>query len=362
LLKEHMRRFYPLDVYHMAGSIGEKDDRLKNIDAVVAIELIEHLYPHTLEAFPEVVFGHMKPKLIIITTPNREFNVLFPDFKGPFRHWDHKFEFTRAEFEAWSLDITKRYSDYNVTFHGVGEQPPNMSEEDLGFCSQIAVFVKKDFETLTKNGVLAEKEVGKYLDQNINLVEKHADISQNSNLYPYDIVVHHRAEHSPDERSMEIRCYHTLNSHIKELAAMDYEYLQNNEQSDVENANPKIYYNRIKNHLKEYCYDDYGDEYPDLTESKVMDILSKYKDDFTTGIDENGVYFQVNEDYWNISSSEDGSAWDLGSDASYLELETPNDTGFDEGNNSDWSDVDKNDFQEPAVPPVSLDKEEIWSD
>ena len=80
LLKDHMRRFYPLDIYHMAGSVGEADNRLENVDAVIAIELIEHLYPETLGAFPEVVFGHMNPKLIVITTPNREFNVLFPDF------------------------------------------------------------------------------------------------------------------------------------------------------------------------------------------------------------------------------------------------------------------------------------------
>ena len=66
LLKEHMRRFYPLDVYHMAGSVGEKDDRLKNVDAVIAIELIEHLYPETLEKFPEIVFGHMRDLSYIV--------------------------------------------------------------------------------------------------------------------------------------------------------------------------------------------------------------------------------------------------------------------------------------------------------
>ena len=49
LLKDHMRRFYPLDVYHIAGSVGDKDRRLENMDAVTAIELIEHLHPETLE-------------------------------------------------------------------------------------------------------------------------------------------------------------------------------------------------------------------------------------------------------------------------------------------------------------------------
>jgi len=361
LLKEHMRRFYPLDVYHMVGSVGETDDRLKNVDAVIAIELIEHLYPTTLKLFPEVVFGHMKPKLVIITTPNREFNVLFPDFKGPFRHWDHKFEFNRAEFEAWSKEISETYPEYSVTFDGVGEQPPNMSEEDLGFCSQIAVFVKKDFEIAAQNGNFAHKERGSFLDPNINLVEKHQAMSQNNQLYPYQVAVHHHAEHCPDERSMELRCYHTLNSHIKELAAIDKEYYPDDEDS----VNPKIYFDRIKNQLKEYCYDDYGDEYPELTETKVGEILSKYKDDFTTGHDENGVYFLVNEDYWNIPSSEDESEWDIDSSTSHQELENiekQNDNIVEGDSDSDWSEVDRHEFQNIVVPPVSLNKEEVWSD
>jgi len=51
---------------------------------------------------PEAVFGQLSPKVVIVTTPNVEFNVLFPDLKG-FRHYDHKFEWTRAEFEEWSV-------------------------------------------------------------------------------------------------------------------------------------------------------------------------------------------------------------------------------------------------------------------
>ena len=67
----------------------------------LAIELIEHLTPDVLEKFPQTVFGHMKPKIVIITTPNQEYNVLFEQFEGPFRHWDHKFEWTRSEFQNW---------------------------------------------------------------------------------------------------------------------------------------------------------------------------------------------------------------------------------------------------------------------
>ena len=50
---------------------------------------------------PQVIFGQLSPKIAIITTPNVEFNVLFPNLKQGFRHYDHKFEWTRAEFQEW---------------------------------------------------------------------------------------------------------------------------------------------------------------------------------------------------------------------------------------------------------------------
>lgn len=80
----------------MEGDITQVDQRLIDVDAVVAIELIEHLESRILQKVPESIFGHIKPKLAIFTTPNREFNVVFENFEGPFRHWDHKFEFTRS--------------------------------------------------------------------------------------------------------------------------------------------------------------------------------------------------------------------------------------------------------------------------
>ena len=61
---------------------------------------IEHLWPDTLAAVPEVVFGYMRPRIVVVTTPNADFNVLFANFQR-FRHWDHKFEWSREEFQSW---------------------------------------------------------------------------------------------------------------------------------------------------------------------------------------------------------------------------------------------------------------------
>lgn len=61
---------------------------------------IEHLETPVLEKFSEMVFGYMTPAIVIISTPNAEFNRLLPGLNG-FRHKDHKFEWTKEEFQNW---------------------------------------------------------------------------------------------------------------------------------------------------------------------------------------------------------------------------------------------------------------------
>ncbi|NXI62786.1 HENMT methyltransferase, partial [Anseranas semipalmata] len=121
------------------GSVAHKDPCMLGFDLVTCIELIEHLEESELEKFPEVVFGFMAPTMVVISTPNSEFNPLLPGVTV-FRHPDHKFEWDRAQFQSWALDTAKRY-DYTVEFTGVGSPPTGM--EDVGFCTQIGVFVKK---------------------------------------------------------------------------------------------------------------------------------------------------------------------------------------------------------------------------
>ena len=60
-----------------------------------------------------------------MTTPNSEFNIVFgPDFSG-FRHWDHKFEWTRKEFEDWSRGVGEDFG-YDVEFFGIGDIPEKL--------------------------------------------------------------------------------------------------------------------------------------------------------------------------------------------------------------------------------------------
>ncbi|XP_044760916.1 uncharacterized protein LOC123318372 [Coccinella septempunctata] len=142
LLYDHMNeRANPLEVKVFEGSISDPDWRILNSDAVVGIEIIEHLFPDTLDAVPYVIFNTIKPKIVIFTTPNADFNVALPNFHK-FRHPDHKFEWTREQFQSWASNITLRFPQYKVSFFGVGRGPRGTS--DLGYCSQLALFIRTD--------------------------------------------------------------------------------------------------------------------------------------------------------------------------------------------------------------------------
>ncbi|XP_068599551.1 small RNA 2'-O-methyltransferase [Brachionichthys hirsutus] len=127
----------PLRVELYQGSVTQKDARLRGFDLVSSIELIEHLTLSDVETFSDVLFGFMTPVAVIVSTPNAEFNPLLPGLIG-FRHSDHKFEWTRAEFQSWALKVCMTHG-YEVEFTGVGHAPPGR-QESVGFCSQIAVF------------------------------------------------------------------------------------------------------------------------------------------------------------------------------------------------------------------------------
>lgn len=90
-------------------------NEFKTVDCIVAIEVIEHLESAELTRFKEIIFSVLKPKLIVFTTPNFEYNVHYPVLYNGFRHSTHVFEFTPLQLSNWGNEIIKNFRNYE--FH-----------------------------------------------------------------------------------------------------------------------------------------------------------------------------------------------------------------------------------------------------
>lgn len=119
------------------GALTYRDRRFEGFDAACAIEVIEHMDPPRLPAFVRNVFEFARPGLVVVTTPNAEYNALFADLPaGRMRHPDHRFEWTRAEFQAWAEAVASRHG-YGLRLLPVGPLDPL-----LGAPTQMALFTR----------------------------------------------------------------------------------------------------------------------------------------------------------------------------------------------------------------------------
>ncbi|MFJ3668801.1 3' terminal RNA ribose 2'-O-methyltransferase Hen1 [Streptomyces sp. NPDC090106] len=117
------------------SSLAYTDKRLKGYDAAVLSEVIEHLDLPRLPALEYAVFGAARPRTVLVTTPNVEYNVRWESLPaGHVRHRDHRFEWTRQEFRAWAGAVAERHG-YEVEFVPVGPDDP-----EVGPPTQMAAF------------------------------------------------------------------------------------------------------------------------------------------------------------------------------------------------------------------------------
>ena len=99
------------------------------------MEVIEHLDPARLAAFERMLFEFARPAWWSSPRPNVEYNVRFERLRaGAFRHRDHRFEWTRAEFQAWAQGVGERFG-YRCAFLPIGPEDP-----ELGPPTQMGVF------------------------------------------------------------------------------------------------------------------------------------------------------------------------------------------------------------------------------
>lgn len=142
-------RYQRLDVEIWQGALEKHNQRLEGYEAIVGLEIIEHLDPRSLNCFPQMIFGTIRPKIVLITTPNFEFNQKFPrlhddagcshstsGYKDPtgrtervFRHSDHKIEMTEQEFRAWTAGAEEW--GYTAELGGIGlSNQPSYHDND----------------------------------------------------------------------------------------------------------------------------------------------------------------------------------------------------------------------------------------
>ncbi|XP_059620327.1 small RNA 2'-O-methyltransferase [Phlebotomus argentipes] len=200
------KREHPFHVEVLRGSVDVFSEKMRHLDAFVAIELIEHLYPLELERLPYNVFHLIKPQIAIFTTPNSDFNVLFASLPAHnFRHDDHKFEWSREQFREWAENLAQRFPDYSVSIQGIGPAPEG--SEDHGCCSQAAVFVRNT-ESST------EVEADDILNYNREAVVKTYEVVMECD-FPFD-------QRSKEQKIGDLAMYHI--NLMEHRARMDREF------------------------------------------------------------------------------------------------------------------------------------------
>ncbi|GCF09398.1 3' terminal RNA ribose 2'-O-methyltransferase Hen1 [Dictyobacter arantiisoli] len=119
------------------GALTYRDKRLEGYDGAAVVEVIEHLDQSRLSAFARVLFEFAHPETVVITTPNAEYNVKYETLHaGTFRHQDHRFEWTREQFQSWAQQIARQFG-YTVSFVPIGPE-----DAGVGAPSQMGIFAR----------------------------------------------------------------------------------------------------------------------------------------------------------------------------------------------------------------------------
>ena len=100
---------------------------------------LEGFQADRLASVERAVFEFARPGLVVVTTPNREYNARFEGMQpGQLRHADHRFEWTRGEFQSWVEGVAGRFG-YAARVEPIGEV-----DEALGAPSQMVIFERGD--------------------------------------------------------------------------------------------------------------------------------------------------------------------------------------------------------------------------
>ncbi len=121
-----------IEIVH--APISTLGKRYRGFDICLLIETIEHMTEQVLNETSATVFGTLRPRYAIVTTPNIEFNQLLGVPPHRFRHPGHRFEWTREEFRVWCAEICKLFAYDFVRSDICGAHP------QVGGATQLALF------------------------------------------------------------------------------------------------------------------------------------------------------------------------------------------------------------------------------
>lgn len=116
------------------GSMTEPAPDLAGFDCAILIETIEHIDPDRLSRLERALFHSLRPRTIVITTPNCEFNRLLGVPPHRMRHPDHRFEWDRTQFRRWCARVAET-AGYSADHRDIAGLHP-----DLGGASQMGFF------------------------------------------------------------------------------------------------------------------------------------------------------------------------------------------------------------------------------
>lgn len=134
---DRMQPFRKNKLTLMQASLTYKDKRFEGFDCACVIEVIEHIEPMRIPAFERILFEFAAPRTVVLTTPNREYNANYETMQeNTLRHDDHRFEWTRKDFVAWTKQICERFG-YHCEITGIGDY-----DEACGNPTQMGVFTK----------------------------------------------------------------------------------------------------------------------------------------------------------------------------------------------------------------------------
>lgn len=95
-------------------SFLDKNPKFSLYAAIVVMEVIEHLEKDELYLLFQNIF-QIAPSVIIVTTPNQEYNWHYSKLYNGLRHSSHKFEFTPIEMKQFAKKITEGEDGYIFT-------------------------------------------------------------------------------------------------------------------------------------------------------------------------------------------------------------------------------------------------------